>query len=192
MVDSSTAGAAWRPPKFCRAARPRLVDCRPRVDRPSSAATACWTTVLADQTSQLFARSTTLWPTSRFREHTESVYRWRHPATLLRNSRAGHRSPRNVGRVIVARGMISTPSPNRISRPQPRHYRVRHGGGAATQTADRCRSNFDFRRTVGGVSHHNSTHAKCRPDCPTLCRSAAGAVTRWSIVALPGPRGVRR
>jgi len=42
MVDSSTAGAARRPSFICRAARPRLVDRRPRVDRPTSAATACW------------------------------------------------------------------------------------------------------------------------------------------------------
>jgi hypothetical protein len=41
MVDSSTAGAARRPSFIPRAVRPRLVDRRPRVDRPLSAATAC-------------------------------------------------------------------------------------------------------------------------------------------------------
>ena len=41
MVDSSTAGAARRPLLICRAARLRLVEHRPRVDRPTSAATAC-------------------------------------------------------------------------------------------------------------------------------------------------------
>ena len=39
MVDSSTAGAARRPSFVSKAARPRLVDRRPRVDRPLSAAT---------------------------------------------------------------------------------------------------------------------------------------------------------
>ena len=43
MVDSSTAGAARRPSLISKAARPRLVDRRPRAERPLSAATACWT-----------------------------------------------------------------------------------------------------------------------------------------------------
>jgi len=34
MVDSSTAGTARRPSFISKAARPRLVDRRPRIDRP--------------------------------------------------------------------------------------------------------------------------------------------------------------
>ena len=44
MVDDSTAGAARRPSFTSRAARPRLRNLRRRVDRPSSASSACSTT----------------------------------------------------------------------------------------------------------------------------------------------------
>ena len=43
MLDDSTGGAARRPSFISKAARPRLRDPRRRVDRPSSAATACST-----------------------------------------------------------------------------------------------------------------------------------------------------
>ena len=52
MVDSSTAGDARRPRFISRATRPRLVEHRPRVDRPSSASSG-WTAFGKSRTALL-------------------------------------------------------------------------------------------------------------------------------------------
>ena len=194
-VDSSTAGAARRPLFISRAARPRLSNHRPKVERPSSAETACSTTGPPRQASLALAAETPPQTEMIFagtlNEFVRSL-RWlrksgvRAPAKAFPRKRDREISrPRGaVGAKATQVGASAQPGPRQL----PRRSRSSFGAiptlgalrnrprilEAVTTTAKIFggkQSNCDRETMVFAARTPNAP--SCGPVCRTPCRSAA-------------------
>jgi hypothetical protein len=96
MVDSSTAGAARRLTVWLRAAWPRLVGRRSRVDRPISAKTACSTAEARPQSWHRLRDGSNLRRLVRSLEMESELFRRRHRLAIASRGRPNlcARSPR--------------------------------------------------------------------------------------------------